>query len=623
MSLIDKNLDALMYHLNEKIIYEISHASTDKVFIKPSKLSDHMTLSFETENGEEIYIHSKYDPEKEAKKIVEAVPEHSNADVIFCLGFGLGYHIEYLRRKIKDNARVIVIDTNLSILRKVLSEKDFTELFNDRRFIFLFCNDNMLNNQISNLVNSLNGIILHNAPVIFLQPMERITPNFFVKIVNAYQLAGKNFWQNIGNDPDDTLMGFEHTFHNMNHILKSYSLKKLKDYYKGVPAFCVAAGPSLEKNIHQLKRINQNAIIISCDAALERLKREGIQPHFVTSMERTEIVYNKFYKDKELNPNTILVGLNVLLKKVFEEYPGKKIIAGRSTTPFEVKLAEFLTNFSLINGGSSVAHMAYSLAKEMGCEPIVLVGQDLAYGEDGSTHVKGIKDPIAEEYRNNAMSNGSGIYVEGIDGKPVLTNLTWSRFLEWFEIDIQKTDKLVIDASEGGAKINGTEIKSLQEVLDQYLSEKKITDPNALLDKEDIGSELIEQNLTKLINYCEEEVQKINNVYELIKGLKKEIKIIEEAILKKDIDRISKHLSIFEDIFDAIPPISYMFTFSVQYLIYKHYEYANKNEFESFAQLSSLISYMKELAEKYEDVNRKLYRLFNHFISQQKEFQIK
>jgi hypothetical protein len=64
--------------------------------------------------------------------------------------------------------------------------------------------------------------------------------------------------------------------------------------------------------------------------------------------------------------------------------------------------------------------------------------------------------------------------VEGIDGKPVKSRHDWYIYLKWFESSILETKGMgrVIDATEGGAKIHGTEIMTLREAIDQYCLEQ-------------------------------------------------------------------------------------------------------------------------------------------------------
>ncbi|WP_373845633.1 6-hydroxymethylpterin diphosphokinase MptE-like protein, partial [Clostridium sp.] len=85
----------------------------------------------------------------------------------------------------------------------------------------------------------------------------------------------------LGNDMEDTIIGIENNFTNMKKLIESPSIECVKDKYKDIPAIIVSAGPSLDKNISELKRAEGKALIIATDAVLTTLKNHGIVPDAV------------------------------------------------------------------------------------------------------------------------------------------------------------------------------------------------------------------------------------------------------------------------------------------------------------------------------------------------------
>ena len=118
--------------------------------------------------------------------------------------------------------------------------------------------------------------------------------------------------------------------------------------------------------------------------------------------------------------------------------------------------------------GGSVACNAFSIAVFLGFTEIILVGQDLAY-PNGKEHTKDAYDNEAE----NKLKDGKRYFeVEDIYGGKVLTEENMDAYRLWFETQIVRYPKLhVIDATEGGAKIRGTEIITLKEAIDRECSE--------------------------------------------------------------------------------------------------------------------------------------------------------
>ncbi len=81
-----------------------------------------------------IAIHSLYDPEKEAETWVRHyTPEFENADVVYVLGFGLGYHILALCRKYKG--RIVVIEPDIKTLKIALETVDLAGILNRIKII--------------------------------------------------------------------------------------------------------------------------------------------------------------------------------------------------------------------------------------------------------------------------------------------------------------------------------------------------------------------------------------------------------------------------------------------------------------------------------------------------------
>ena len=96
----------------------------------------------------------------------------------------------------------------------------------------------------------------------------------------------------------------------------------------------------------------------------------------------------------------------------------------------------------------------------MGFKTIVLVGQDLAYPGNRS-HAKAAYDDMV-----NPENKIGYFMVEDIYGGEVLTRVDMNNYRRWFETAIENQKDLhVIDATEGGAKIKGTEILTLKEAI--------------------------------------------------------------------------------------------------------------------------------------------------------------
>ncbi len=112
--------------------------------------------------------------------------------------------------------------------------------------------------------------------------------------------------------------------------------------------------------------------------------------------------------------------------------------------------------------GGSVATTSFAFLYSIGIKNIIMIGQDLAYLGEVS-HADGVNDGADLETA----------IVEGIDGNPVKTRFDWLNYLKWFEnaVEMFNANNLnisVIDSTEGGAKIHGTKIMTLNEAINSF-----------------------------------------------------------------------------------------------------------------------------------------------------------
>ena len=94
--------------------------------IFPSK-SGALTLSTICSDGISRLLHSKYDPIEEATRFIDSCFSNENSNYILS-GLGLGYHLNELVRKASKNARIVVIEKNLSLARLAFTHNDFSSI---------------------------------------------------------------------------------------------------------------------------------------------------------------------------------------------------------------------------------------------------------------------------------------------------------------------------------------------------------------------------------------------------------------------------------------------------------------------------------------------------------------
>ena len=257
-----------------------------------------------------------------------------------------------------------------------------------------------------------------------------------------------------GNDANDSLIGLNQHLKHIPQMLASYPMEQMKSKRSSDHAVIVSTGPSLSKQLPLLKKYQDYITILCVDASLPILQKEGIKPDFVFSLERMEPTA-KFYEnlDRELLKDTIFMPTSIVHPKLLENIGNmKKAITMR---PFGYTKMFHMHKWGYIGVGMSAANMAFDFAYICQFKNIVLIGQDLAFGEGGNTHAKGAVYGEKEEvYEKGAF------YIKGYYGNEIKTSRTWNLFLNTFKRDIPVATKEginVYNCTEGGAYIDGAE----------------------------------------------------------------------------------------------------------------------------------------------------------------------
>ncbi|EAJ8830065.1 motility associated factor glycosyltransferase family protein, partial [Campylobacter jejuni] len=131
-----------------------------------------------------------------------------------------------------------------------------------------------------------------------------------------------------------------------------------------------------------------------------------------------------------------------------------------------------LNDFGYIDTGTHVSHFSYTLALALGFKNIIMIGQDLAFDEEGNSHSKGFS--YGEQF--NGEKTVPTLKAQAYAGKgEVLTHITWNDYrikLEYlFACNEQKAK--FYNATEGGARINFTEELSFKECCEKLLTKEK------------------------------------------------------------------------------------------------------------------------------------------------------
>jgi hypothetical protein len=429
-------------------------------------------------NGEKShYIHSQYNPQQEAERWANAAPV-PNQGIVCLIGWGLGYHaIEWIKRYGKSTEAIIIIEPEPQFLKESLSTTDLSQLMNASRVeIVCGCQPKKIQASLMKFVDVFLACDLH----ILLPPFaEYYPPAVLHSIKTELQRFYETKQRMLNHMAEMGDVCQTHIIQNIPAMSRSAFPSHLKDQFKGEPAVIVAAGPSLDTNIHQLKGIENNAWIFAVDTSTRVLLQHGIQPHFVVTKDPTELNANHL-RNLPIPKNTVIAFDPQISPQALENKSSPLLCMPNRNHMFQTYLSGLeLNKNDELPLSNNVALAAFNLAVHAGCSPVIFVGLDLCFSS-GASHASGTvlqsnvaisQDKLSMKYtRGDATDSVATILVEGIDGQWHPTTPNFLDAIRLLEQLIQQSGTQCIDASEGGAKIKSTLHLTLQETIDSFCS---------------------------------------------------------------------------------------------------------------------------------------------------------
>lgn len=421
------------------------------------------------QNGKVCYLNGKYAPSAVVERWLEQQGKIEEYTPVVIIGISNGYHLRRIIESVPKTANILIYEPCFELFRRALEEVDLSFLFApdipvgivvdglnedemDVYFHFMISYDNM---------TSLKYYMSGNYAELFSEQVEN-----FVKKLKAYVEQLTVTWNTLVRYTD---VKAKNTFHNLPFLYEGYSVEELRGMLpEDVPVIVVSAGPSLNKNIQDLKKAVGKACIIATDTAMKPLLNAGIMPHAFVVIDGLKPGVLFEHKDISKIPMITMTGVSV---ESMQNHTGKKFFYN-STSPFEQKILSDLGEKEhqnrvlpgIVTGGS-VAHTAYSIGVYMGARTVILIGQDLAM-TGNRTHADG-----TFQEKMDQIDTQSGMYfeVESIDGGKVLTRDDFNRYRKWFEKMAQEWNHVtMVDATEGGALIHGSKVMTLKGAIRKY-----------------------------------------------------------------------------------------------------------------------------------------------------------
>lgn len=452
--------------------------------------------------------------------------------------FGMGNGVLYkMLLQNEQHKRILIYEPEIEVLYIVLNLIDFSQEIKDGKLVIV---DDLIFSNVVEYFTS-NDIKIYSK-IYDLQINCNFYENYHKEMLEVNKAFLKAIYHvvfSIGNDSIDSLIGLEHHFMNIDKMIKTPTLAELVRKAKVTnSAILVSTGPSLTKQLPLLKKIQENVVIVCVDASFPILYQNGIKPDIVVSMERVPDT-GEFFKQ---TPKEAHEGIVFALSSLQHPDIINGIKAGTkqiSMRPFGyTQVLKSVSDWGYIGIGMSAANMAYELIYHSKFKQCVLIGQDLAYAEDGKlSHAKGHilgEDEVKEKPTDTYVTKYGG------NGK-IKTTMVWDSFRNYFEVDIKVANEsmLTINATEGGARIAGATELTFAEVVDKYVDTNKVKEKIILENISEKKYLQVKENLDKevasLKKYAMQKAKIVNKTFLEVAKFCDELEKID---LEKDLDKV-------------------------------------------------------------------------------------
>ncbi|HDZ4376819.1 TPA: motility associated factor glycosyltransferase family protein [Campylobacter jejuni] len=518
MNLLEKNIQALLSGVNEPLGNKLLNFIQNKTCFR-FNIDENLNIYDKTHN---VFMYENL--EEEINFFYQSILEKTPRYPFVCI-YGIGNAL-LIKNLAKHYKHLFVFESEIELFILALSTLDLSEELKTYQVILFDAAAKDIEIQIAMIFDQQSILEYLSLYEMF------ISSHYYLKYYEAFilslnELCIKSASVAIRN-ADITcflpLLTHGQFLQNIPSMLESIPFQRILNERKNKfdNAIVVSAGPSLAKQLPLLKAYQEKAVIFCADGALSMLEKKGIVPDYVTNLDFEDLPLRFFQNKENLKQSIIALECATHPNVVRSLKDENCMIILRNKALYQ----RFnLNDFGYVDTGTHVSHFSYTLALALGFKNIIMIGQDLAFDEEGNSHSKGFD--FGEKF--SGEENIDKLKVPAYGGKgEVLTHITWNDYrikLEYlFACNDQKAK--IYNATEGGVRINFTEELSFKECCEKLLTKEK--------PKFEFPKSLTKNRSDKLLVKFKEKIQKDQDNAKRFLDDALALKQILENILSKD-----------------------------------------------------------------------------------------
>lgn len=452
-------------------------------------------------------------------------------DILYIYGIGLGQHYSLLKGWLKEKRerRLIFLEDELGAVKAFLHSELAEALFYDPQVVIHFMTDS----KQSHLEELITAYPCDRIEVVAIESYQRRKKRRFQQIkMQLLRLSAVS--QAVMTEVLYTHKLLGNLLRNIKRWPGSFLAGNLKGKFRGIPAVICGAGPSLQKHYSLLKELEDRALVIAGGSTIAALSNHGVFPHLGLALDPNSEEFGRIKAASAYE--TPLIYATRVQPDIFNTCNGERgYLVSDTGGPCERYFEKALgiegdpIGPELGSEAFSVTTLALALAVEMGCNPILLDGIDLAY-TGNQRYAAGVlpsSDVQVNEMRAQKKAPERLLKRKDIHGHYVHTLVKWVMESDCIAAFAKAHPEVrFINVAEGGIGFSGISNVSLTECLEKELAHS--LDLRALVHaqiqelkmpylKEKIAIEMqaVKESLIRLGSIAQEMIEEFERVRDL------------------------------------------------------------------------------------------------------------
>lgn len=421
------------------------------------------------------YLHDPTDATKEAVSWA-ASTTRADLDLLVVFGIGMGWYWKALHPWLyrKRHRHVIFIEDNLAVLSHFLNSPLAQQFFDDTQATLVYLDEAE--------TKHVHDLVAWNA---YKQTWHCVASPAYARYRSedfrqlnrsllVHQIDVRSVLEEFYTFGEEALRNFGR---NLFLWEKSKNAASLFGKFQNIPAFVVAAGPSLEAALPLLQNL-PTGLVLSGGSATNALLQGGVIPHFTATVDPNPTQYIRLRQAQSLCLPILYRSRALFDGLTLHNGPLLYLRGGDGYPLVEWFEDELQVDGEVLDGGNSVSNMLIDIAHAFGCSPIILIGYDLSYIQN-SRYSKSVSESLldGESTRFTGKTTGEILLGKGIAGKEVITEAKWVIEANWIEqFQSNHPDVQVINTSQEGLAIERLTNMSLQSAIEQFCQAPKDID---------------------------------------------------------------------------------------------------------------------------------------------------